>query len=253
VPRWKRQEEICVFTIILVLSFVQEQTVKWDLLSMLRSMSWLAQAVVLVLLVMMARSAVVVIERSRRYRVARLQSQAFVRESARAFREGNLGEAVSVAERNSKSHIANVVAGGLAAFQLLLPIAADANVIDAARRGLKRSIPLVHGELKNGLSGLATIGSTAPFVGLFGTVLGIMHAFHGPSGEKSTLLSGLAGAISEALLTTALGLLVAVLAVWCFNYFTTKMEAFDIEMENSSMELVSYLTVRLRESGKHQQ
>ena len=102
----------------------------------------------------------------------------------------------------------------------------------------------IHAELKRGLSGLATIGSTAPFVGLFGTVVGIMNAFRASAPAKAAGIQSVASGISEALVTTALGLLVAVPAVWCYNYFTTKVENFDVEMENSSMELVSYLVRR---------
>jgi biopolymer transport protein ExbB/biopolymer transport protein TolQ len=98
--------------------------------------------------------------------------------------------------------------------------------------------------MKRGLSGLATIGSTAPFVGLFGTVVGIINAFKGIESSKASGLSAVAGGISEALVTTALGLLVAVPAVWAYNYFVNKVEAFDVEMDNSSMELVNYFITR---------
>jgi biopolymer transport protein ExbB/biopolymer transport protein TolQ len=98
----------------------------------------------------------------------------------------------------------------------------------------------VHAELKRGVSSLATIGSTGPFVGLFGTVVGIINAFKGISTEKSTGLGAVAGGISEALVTTAFGLFVAVPAVWAYNWFTNKVEAFGIEMTNSSSELIDY-------------
>src|SRR5256712_11837687 len=98
--------------------------------------------------------------------------------------------------------------------------------------------------MRRGLSGLATIGSTAPFVGLFGTVVAIINAFKGIQAEKATGLSAVAGGISEALVTTALGLFVAVPAVWTYNYFTNKVEAFDGEMEHSPMELVDYFITR---------
>ena len=91
---------------------------------------------------------------------------------------------------------------------------------------------------------MATIGSTAPFVGLFGTVVGIINAFKGISTEKSTGLGAVAGGISEALVTTAIGLFVAIPAVWMFNYFTDKIEAFDVEMGNSSSELIDYFLKR---------
>jgi biopolymer transport protein ExbB/biopolymer transport protein TolQ len=109
---------------------------------------------------------------------------------------------------------------------------------------LERSEAIVHAELKRGVSGLATIGSTAPFVGLFGTVVGIINAFTGISTEKSTGLGAVAGGISEALVTTAFGLFVALPAVWAFNYFTGRIESFDVEMGNSSSELIDYFLKR---------
>jgi len=96
---------------------------------------------------------------------------------------------------------------------------------------------------------LATIGATAPFVGLFGTVVGIINAFKGISSEKSTGLAAVAGGISEALVTTAIGLFVAIPAVWLFNFFTSKMEAFDVEMDNSSSELIDYFIKRSAVKG----
>ncbi len=102
----------------------------------------------------------------------------------------------------------------------------------------------MHAELKRGVSGLATIASSAPFVGLFGTVAGIINAFQGISTQKSTGLGAVAGGISEALVTTAIGLFVAVPAVWAFNYFTGRIEAFDVEMGNSSSELIDYFLKR---------
>ena len=98
--------------------------------------------------------------------------------------------------------------------------------------------------MKRGLGGLATIGSTAPFVGLFGTVMGILNAFKGISQEKATGLAAVAGGIAEALVTTAFGLLVAIPAAMMFNYLTGRVEAFDVEMDNSSSELIDYFLKR---------
>src|SRR3984893_13241072 len=120
-------------------------------------------------------------------------------------------------------------------------------VMEAVSRSMECSIARTHQKFKRGLNALATIGSTAPFVGLFGTVIGIIHAFD-VSGERSAFMGMIAGGISEALVTTSLGLLVAVPAVWAFNYFTNKLEAFDVEMDNSSMELINYFITR--PSGK---
>jgi biopolymer transport protein ExbB/TolQ len=165
---------------------------------------------------------------------------------APALDDGKLDDVISIAERNKKSHIAAMVATGLAEFQLAPSHLSTAEMIEAAKRGLERSVATIHAELKRGLGGLATIGSTAPFVGLFGTVVGIMNAFRASAPAQGAGIATVASGISEALVTTALGLLVAVPAVWCYNYFTSTVEGFDVEMENSSMELVSYL-VRLEQ------
>ena len=82
-----------------------------------------------------------------------------------------------------------------------------------------------------------------------GTVLGIIHAFQGISEQKSTGLGAVAGGISEALVTTALGLFVAIPAVMMFNYFTNRVEAFDVEMGNSSSELIDYFLKRTQRAA----
>ena len=216
----------------------------WNLMGMLHSMSVTAKGVVVMLLLMSAISIGLALERALRYSVARNQSRAFVAQVTPALEQGKLDEVISIAVRNRKSPVASIVATGLAEFQSGPAHASSTELIDAAQRGLERSVATIHAELKRGLSGLATIGSTAPFVGLFGTVVGIMNAFRASAPVKAAGIQSVASGISEALVTTALGLLVAVPAVWCYNYFTTTVENFDVEMENSSMELVSYLARR---------
>jgi biopolymer transport protein ExbB/TolQ len=115
-------------------------------------------------------------------------------------------------------------------------------ILETVRRSMECSVSRTHQELKQGLNAMATIGSTAPFVGLFGTVIGIMHTFGQGRGTPDGLLSWRAGGIAEALVTTSLGLLVAVPAVWAFNYFTDKLEAFDLEMNNSVDAIGTYLS-----------
>ena len=116
--------------------------------------------------------------------------------------------------------------------------------IDASRRALERSEAIVHAELKRGVSALATIGSTAPFVGLFGTVVGIINAFKTMAAQKTPGIGAIAGGISEALVTTAIGLFVAVPAVWAFNYFTNRVEAFDVEMDRGMRDAQDPADVR---------
>jgi biopolymer transport protein ExbB/biopolymer transport protein TolQ len=233
-----------LYTSALIFLAEGSTAVGWDLRSLWSQMGWPARIVVITMFVMSAWSVGIMIDRALMFGAARKQSRIFVQQVAGALREGKLDEAISIAERNKKSHIAKVVATGLSEFQSASSQVAEQEVVDAAKRGLERSVAIVHAELKRGLSGLATIGSTAPFVGLFGTVIGIINAFKGISQEKATGLAAVAGGIAEALVTTAIGLFVAVPAVWAYNYFTNKVEAFDVEMDNSSMELINYFITR---------
>jgi len=208
-------------------------------------MGWPARTVVIALFIMSAWSIGVMIDRWLAFSAARKQSRVFAPLVAGALRDGKIDEAIHIAERHKKSHLAKVVTAGLQEFQAHQASAeVSGEEIEASKRALDRAEAIVHAELKRGLSGLATIGATAPFVGLFGTVVGIINAFKGISSQKSTGLGAVAGGISEALVTTAIGLFVAIPAVWLFNYFTSKMEAFDVEMDNSSSELVDYFIKR---------
>jgi biopolymer transport protein ExbB len=160
-------------------------------------------------------------------------------------RESRLDEAVLIAERHNRSHLAKVVAAGLMEFQAHKDSPEiPGEEIEASKRALDRAEAIVQAELERGLSSLATIGSTAPFVGLFGTVVGIINAFHGITQQKSTGLAAVASGISEALVTTALGLFVAVPAVWMFNHYSARLRAFGVEMDNSSSELIDYFLKR---------
>ncbi len=221
--------------------------VGFDLRSMWNQMGWMAKAVVIILFIMSAWSIGVMIDRLIVYNAARKQSRLFAPAVAGALREGNLDEAIKIADRYKKSHLAKVVVAGLQEFrahELSSEIPGD--IVEASNRALERAQAIVRSELDRGVSGLATIGSSAPFVGLFGTVVGIINAFKGISTEKSTGLGAVAGGISEALVATAIGLFVAIPAVWMFNYFNERLKAFDVEMSNSSSELIDYFLKRIR-------
>ena len=223
----------------------QEEAVAFDPISMWRAMGWPARLVVIMLFFMSAWSIGVMIDRWIAYRAARKQSRLFAPAVAGALKDGKIDEAIAIAEQNKRSHLAKVVTAGLQEFQAHQASAEiPGETIEASKRALERASAIVHAELKRGVSSLATIGSTAPFVGLFGTVLGIINAFHGISSAKSAGLAAVAGGISEALVATAIGLFVAVPAVWMFNYFTNKIESFDVEMDNSSSELIDYFIKR---------
>ncbi|MEW6129128.1 MAG: MotA/TolQ/ExbB proton channel family protein [Acidobacteriota bacterium] len=208
-------------------------------------MEWPAILVAIVLMIMSIYSIAIMVERWLTYNAAKNQSRQFAPKVAQALRENRIDEAIAISDRHKKSHLAMVVNAGLQEFQAHQGGSdISGSTMEAARRALQRSTALKSAELKRGLSGLATIGSTAPFVGLLGTVIGIISAFQGMKSAEGTGISAVAGGISEALVETAFGLLVAIPAVWAFNYFQNKVESFNIEMDNSSSELIDYFIKR---------
>lgn len=205
------------------------------------SMTYLAQGVVVILVIMSIWSIGVMFERYFTYRAARKQSREFAPAVAEALKNGNIREAIEIAEQNKRSHLAKVVVAGLQEFQAHQSSSSiPGETIEASRRALQRATAIGVEELKRGLGSLATIGSTAPFVGLFGTTIGIINAFAGMAQAEDAGIAAVAGGISEALITTAFGLFVAIPAVWMYNYFTGKIESFIVEMDNSSSELIDY-------------
>jgi len=223
------------------LAFFQDegQTVGFSPLQLWSHMAWMARAVAIILFIESVWSLAVMIDRYLYFSAARKQSREFAPKVAGALKDSKLEEAIKIADRNKKSHLAEVVTAGLQEFRSSAGQPTD-ETIASAGRALERAEAIVHAKLKRGLSVLATIGATAPFVGLFGTVIGILHAFDAIATQKIAGIGAVAGGISEALVTTAFGLLVAVPAVMGFNYFTGRVESFDVEMDNSSSELIDY-------------
>jgi biopolymer transport protein ExbB len=218
-----------------------QEAVGFDLRSMWGQMGVMAKGVVVILALMSMWSFGVMVDRYIAYSQARKQSREFAPAVAGCLKEGKIEEAISVAEQSNRSHLAKVVEAGLQEFRSQgVSTELSGEQVESSRRALERAEAIVNAELKRGLSGLATIGATAPFVGLFGTTVGIINAFQGMSSEQTAGLSAVAGGISEALVATAFGLFVAVPAVWAYNAFSNRVEAFQIEMSNSSSELIDY-------------
>jgi biopolymer transport protein ExbB/biopolymer transport protein TolQ len=216
-----------------------------DVVEIAFKMGGVAWGVVIILFIMSIWSIAVMIERYFTFRSAKKQSREFAPAVAEALKDGKIEEAIMVSERYSKSHLAKVVVAGLKEFQAhTTSNDIPGELIESSRRALERSAAITREEMKRGTNALATIGSTAPFVGLFGTTIGIINAFSGMSKGEDTGIGAVAGGISEALITTALGLFVAVPAVWLFNYFISRIEAFSVEMDNSSSELIDYFLKR---------
>jgi len=202
-----------------------------------------AQMVLAVLALMSCWSLGVIFDRWLAFRSARAESRVLAPLVATWLRDRNVSEVIKICQESRKSHLAKVI---LASFKEVQPYSDASEVptkaIRSSKRAGARAIALTQAELKRGISSLATIGSTAPFVGLLGTVIGIVNAFQGMSVAQTTGLSTVAKGISEALAATAMGLFVALPAVWMFNYLNSKLERFTVEMDNSAAELSDYFT-----------
>ncbi len=195
---------------------------------------------VITLIIMSIYMIAIAVERLMTFNKARTQSRQFAPRVAQALKNNQIEEAINISDKHKASHLAMVVASGLQEFKAHEENPELHDELESSKRALQRAVAIKNTELRRGLSALATIGSTAPFVGLFGTVIGIINAFQSMRLNESAGIGAVAGGISEALITTAFGIAVAVPAVWLFNYFTNKVGGFVVEMDNSSSELVDF-------------
>jgi biopolymer transport protein ExbB/biopolymer transport protein TolQ len=217
-----------------------------SLVEMFQTMGPTAIAVAVVLFIMSFWSIGVAIERVYTYNKARKQSRLYAPQVAKHLKDGRLKEAIALSGSKDfrYSHLAKVVVAGLQEYQFQQETSGGTlnreDVLDTVRRSIQRATALTASDLKKGVSALATIGSTAPFVGLLGTVVGVINAFTGIATVGGAGIGAVSAGISEALVETALGLFVAIPAVWFYNYLTSRLEYFNVEMDNSSSELVDY-------------
>jgi biopolymer transport protein ExbB len=215
-------------------------------MAMWAQMSIVAKGVAFILLIMSMWSLGVGIERFFTYTQARNQSKLYAPQVAKHLKEGRLKDAIALSSSKNYrySHLAKVVLAGLQEYQFQQESGAAGlqreDLMDTVRRSIQRAAALTASDLKKGVSALATIGSTAPFVGLLGTVVGVISAFQGIAASGSGGIGAVSAGIAEALVETALGLVVAIPAVWIYNYLTGRIEYFNVEMDNSSSELVDY-------------
>ncbi len=212
---------------------------------MWNQMGFIAKSIGVILIIMSMISFGVAIERIYTFAQARKQSKLYAPQVAKHLKEGRLKDAIAISSSKNYrySHLAKVVLAGLQEYQFQQETGSNLSredLVDTVRRAIQRASALTANDLKKGVSALATIGATAPFVGLLGTVVGIITAFNGIAATGSGGLAAVSAGISEALVETALGLVVAIPAVWFYNYLSGRIEYFNVEMDNSSSELVDY-------------
>jgi biopolymer transport protein ExbB/TolQ len=201
------------------------------------------ETVAIILLALSVVTIYMFIERNLVFSRARKKSLQIAPKLADLMKSGNMKDAHALASKKDYkgSHLARVTAAGVQAFieGKEAKLSFDEQ-IESASRASERSKTLFNQELRRGLSILATIATSSPFIGLFGTIFGIINAFRGMALTGSGGIGAVAGGISEALVTTAVGIGVAVLALWVFNMLNTKIEVFDAEMGNTSSQVLDF-------------
>jgi len=216
---------------------------QFGLVEMFQAMSVLAKVVSFLLVALSIVSIYLLIERSMFYRKAKNLSKAVAPKLADLLKAGQIKEALALATKKEykASHLARVTAAAATEFlegkDSGLPFEQQ---IETAERGTDRAASIFNQELKRGLSVLATIATSSPFIGLFGTISGIINAFKGMANTGSGGIGAVASGIAEALVTTAFGIGVAIIALWCYNYLSTKSEIFDAEMSNTSSQVLDF-------------
>jgi len=216
---------------------------------MWHEMGLFAKLVLIGLLVMFLVALAIIIERWVAYGKAKRQSINYIMMLRTYLQERKMQEAVAAAQQHPASPVAKVVGAGLREYLEGLEAlreegpddVGDFDLVDAVNRQMERSKERETATLKRGLTWLATVGSTAPFVGLLGTVVGIINSFQGLAGDGGGGLGSVAGGISEALVATAVGLLVAIPAVMLFNVFNGRVEAYQIDMNDVASELIDFV------------
>ena len=225
---------------------------QFGLIEMWQAMGAVAKGVAIILIFLSIVAVYLFIERNITYNRTKKRSKLVAPKLANLLREGKIQEALDLASKkeNKASHLAQVTAAGIREFLA----GRESNLtfeeqIETCQRGCERASTIVVQQLRRGLSILATISTSAPFIGLFGTIAGIINAFRGMALTGSGGIGAVAQGIAEALITTAFGIGVAVIAVWCFNMLLNRVDVYAAEMANTTSEIVDYF-VRQHQEGK---
>jgi biopolymer transport protein ExbB/biopolymer transport protein TolQ len=213
-------------------------------------MGLFARLIVGALALMSTASVLVACERLLAFRKSRQQSLQFVAEVSPLLSRGDIDGAANAAQ-NANGYLGRVLGAGLRAWRTSSRVDADLTFESVARaleRGAQREIQL----MKRGQGVLGTVSSTAPFVGLLGTVMGIVNSFQAMAASGSGGLGTVSAGIAEALITTAFGLLVAIPSVMMFNYLTGYVDARSVDMSESSNELLDLVATQLKQEQPRQ-
>ncbi len=216
---------------------------QFGLVEMWQAMGGLAKTVGILLIFLSILAFYFFIEKNIVFAKAKRKSKQIAPKLASLLKSGKVEEALNLSSKKEYkgSHLARITASGIQEFfegkKANLDIEEQ---ISAASRGMDRSSTVFTQELKKGLSLVATIATSSPFIGLFGTIGGIINAFRGMALTGSGGIGAIAGGIAEALITTAFGIGVAIIALWCYNILNSRVEVYQAEMANTKSEIIDF-------------
>ncbi|MFQ5721768.1 MAG: MotA/TolQ/ExbB proton channel family protein [Candidatus Aminicenantales bacterium] len=225
---------------------------QFGLIEMWQAMGAVAKTVAILLIALSVISLYLFFERQFVFRRASKKSKQIAPKLAELLKNGQIKEALNLSSRKDfkGSHLARVTAAGIQEFfegqQANLTLEEQ---VETAQRGCERAATLFTQELKRGLNVLATIATSAPFIGLFGTIAGIINAFRGMALTGSGGIGAVAQGIAEALITTAFGISVAVIALWCYSTLSTRVENYSSEMSNTASQIVDFFIRKTEEKA----
>ncbi|MBJ6760978.1 MotA/TolQ/ExbB proton channel family protein [Myxococcaceae bacterium JPH2] len=206
-----------------------------------------ARLIIITLAIMSVSSLVVMAERIFVFRKTRSDSRNFASKMGAILAKGDLTTAANTNLGKDVGHLGRVINSGLTAYRI-----SPGNkevAVESVARALERQAQREVQSLKRGLGVLATVGSTAPFVGLLGTTMGIINAFSMMAESGAGGLGTISGGISEALITTAFGLLVAIPAVMAYNFLQGWVDARAVDISESSNEFLDVVARHMAGGG----
>jgi biopolymer transport protein ExbB/TolQ len=225
---------------------------QFGLIEMWQAMGFIAKSVAVILIFLSVVAIYLFVERQIVFTRTRTRSKKIAPKLAELLKSGNIQEALTLSSKkeNKGSHLARVTAAGIREFIE----GEDAGLnfeqqVTSAQRGMDRAAVIFSQELKRGLNTVATIATSSPFIGLFGTIFGIINAFRGMALTGSGGIGAVAAGIAEALITTAFGIGVAIIALWCYNFLNTRAEVISAEMSNTASEVVDFFVRRESQKG----
>ena len=204
------------------------------------AMGLFAKGIVILMFFMSLASLLVMFERIATFSRSRAESLKYASAMSKMLGTGDIAAAASAGLNKKIGHLGRVINAGLVAFKIA-PKDKDA-AIESVARALERQAAREVSTLKRGLGVLATVGSISPFVGLLGTVMGIVNSFQMMAVSGSGGLGTVSAGISEALLTTAFGLIVAIPAVVAFNFLQGWVDARTVDISESSNEFLDVVS-----------